>query len=92
MVLSGCRAFAWRSAPKPGRHQGRRHVVGLVEAHVDPGRHDLVDPVQHVLAEDVADYVAFIVTRPARVYIGEASPIAQFVKPLPGGGYLKQGI
>jgi len=42
--------------------------------------------------EDVADYVAFIVTRPARVYIAEASPIAQALKPLPSGGYLKPGI
>lgn len=42
--------------------------------------------------EDVADYVAFVVTRPARVYIAEASPIAQYLKPLPSGGYLKPGI
>lgn len=42
--------------------------------------------------EDVADYVAFIVTRPTRVYIGEVSPIAQALKPLPSGGYLKAGI
>ena len=42
--------------------------------------------------EDVADYVAFIVTRPARVYIGEVSPIAQYLKPLPSGGCLKPGI
>jgi NADP-dependent 3-hydroxy acid dehydrogenase YdfG len=42
--------------------------------------------------EDVADYIAFIVTRPARVYIGEASPVPQLMKPLPGSGYLKPGI
>lgn len=42
--------------------------------------------------EDVADYVAFIVTRPARFYIGEASPMAQYLKPLPNGSYLKPGI
>lgn len=55
------------------------------ENHVD-------DQSKLLLPEDVADYVAFIVTRPARVYIGEASPIAQFMKPLPSGGYLKPGI
>ncbi|MEX5567293.1 SDR family oxidoreductase [Pseudomonas syringae] len=42
--------------------------------------------------EDVADYVAFIVTRHPRVYIGEVSPIAQALKPLPGSGFLKPGI
>ena len=55
------------------------------ENHVDD-RSTLLQP------EDVADYVAFIVTRPARVYIGEVSPIAQALKPLPGGGFLKPGI
>ena len=53
--------------------------------HVDD-RSKLLQP------EDVADYVAFIVTRPDRVYIAEASPIAQALKPLPGSGYLKPGI
>jgi 3-oxoacyl-[acyl-carrier protein] reductase len=42
--------------------------------------------------EDVADYVAFIVTRPARVYIGEVSLVPQLMKPLPSGNYLKPGI
>ncbi|WFP65620.1 MULTISPECIES: SDR family oxidoreductase [unclassified Mesorhizobium] len=42
--------------------------------------------------EDVAEYVAFIVTRPARVYIGEASPVPQFMKAAPAGNYLKPGI
>lgn len=42
--------------------------------------------------EDVAEYVAFIVTRPARVYIGEATPVPQFMKPPPSGNYLKAGI
>jgi len=55
------------------------------ENHVDD-RSKLLQP------EDVADYVAFIVTRPDRVYIAEASPIAQALKPLPGSGYLKPGI
>lgn len=55
------------------------------ENHIDD-RSTLLQP------EDVADYVTFIVTRPARVYIGEVSPIAQYLKPLPGGGWLKPGI
>jgi NADP-dependent 3-hydroxy acid dehydrogenase YdfG len=42
--------------------------------------------------EDIADYIAFIVTRPDRVYIAEVSPIAQYLKPLPSGGFLKPGI
>jgi 3-oxoacyl-[acyl-carrier protein] reductase len=45
-----------------------------------------------LLPEDIADVVAFIVTRPDRVYIAEVSPIAQFMKPLPGTGNLKHGI
>ncbi|OJU49966.1 MAG: hypothetical protein BGO03_01220 [Mesorhizobium sp. 61-13] len=55
------------------------------ENHVDD-RSTLLQP------EDIADYVAFIVTRPARVYIAEATPVSQFMKPLPGTGYLKPGI
>ena len=55
------------------------------ENHVD-NRETLLQP------EDVADYVAFIVTRHPRVYIGEVSPIAQYLKPLPSGGFLKPGI
>ncbi|MCW8060637.1 SDR family oxidoreductase [Agrobacterium tumefaciens] len=50
------------------------------------------DRSQLLQPEDVADYVAFIVTRHPRVYIGEVSPIAQALKPLPGGGWLKPGI
>jgi len=42
--------------------------------------------------EDVAEYVAFIVTRPDRVYIGEASPVPQFMKPAPNPNNLKPGI
>ncbi|MDQ7250516.1 SDR family oxidoreductase [Dongia sedimenti] len=55
------------------------------ENHID-------DQSKLLLPEDVADYVAFIVTRPARVYIGEASPVPQFMKPLPSGNFLKPGI
>lgn len=42
--------------------------------------------------EDVADYVAFIVTRPERVYIGEVSIVPQFMKPMPKPSNLKGGI
>jgi hypothetical protein len=42
--------------------------------------------------EDVAEYVAFIVTRPARVSIAEASPVSQFMKPIPNPSNLKPGI
>jgi len=45
-----------------------------------------------LLSEDVADHVAFIVTRPARVYIGEASLAPQFMKPMPNSSNLKPGI
>jgi 3-oxoacyl-[acyl-carrier protein] reductase len=55
------------------------------ENHVD-------DHSKLLLPEDVADYVAFIVTRPARVYIGEASPVPQFMKPMPNSSNLKPGI
>jgi NADP-dependent 3-hydroxy acid dehydrogenase YdfG len=55
------------------------------ENHVDD-RSKLLQP------EDVADYITFIVTRPDRVYIAEVSPIAQYLRPLPSGGYLKPGI
>jgi len=55
------------------------------ENHVD-------DHSKLLLPEDVADYVAFIVTRPARVYIGEATPVPQFMKPMPNTNNLKAGI
>jgi NADP-dependent 3-hydroxy acid dehydrogenase YdfG len=55
------------------------------ENHVD-------DHSKLLLPEDVADYVAFIVTRPARVYIGEAAPVPQFMKPSPNASNLKPGI
>jgi 3-oxoacyl-[acyl-carrier protein] reductase len=55
------------------------------ENHVD-------DHSKLLLPEDVADYVAFIVTRPNRVYIAEASPISQFMKPVPNALNLKPGI
>jgi NADP-dependent 3-hydroxy acid dehydrogenase YdfG len=42
--------------------------------------------------EDVAEYVAFIVTRPKRVYIGEVSILPQFMKPTPNPSNLKPGI
>lgn len=50
------------------------------------------DRSQLLQPEDVAEYIAFIVTRHDRVYIGEVSPIAQQLKPLPGSGWLKPGI
>lgn len=55
------------------------------ENHID-------DNSKLLLPEDVAEYVAFIVTRPARVYIGEAVPVPQFMKPMPSGNNLKPGI
>jgi 3-oxoacyl-[acyl-carrier protein] reductase len=55
------------------------------ENHIDD-RSKLLQP------EDIADWVAFIVTRPDRVYIAEVDPIAQALRPLPSGGYLKPGI
>ncbi|MGX5850584.1 SDR family oxidoreductase [Mesorhizobium sp. PL10] len=55
------------------------------ENHID-------DHSKLLLPEDVADYVAFIVTRPARVYIGEASPVPQFMKPMPNSNNLKPGV
>ncbi|MDG4882037.1 SDR family NAD(P)-dependent oxidoreductase [Mesorhizobium sp. WSM4884] len=55
------------------------------ENHVD-------DHSKLLLPEDVADYVAFIVTRPARVYISEAMPVPQYMKPLPSSNNLKPGI
>jgi len=42
--------------------------------------------------QDVAEYVTFVVTRPARVYIGEVSPVPQFMKPVPMPSNLKAGI
>ena len=42
--------------------------------------------------QDVAEYVAFIVTRPKRVYIGEASIVPQFMKPTLTPSNLKPGI
>ncbi|MBY5841301.1 SDR family oxidoreductase [Rhizobium leguminosarum] len=55
------------------------------ENHVD-------DHSKLLLPEDVAEYVAFIVTRPDRVYIGEASPVPQFMKPMPSANNLKAGV
>lgn len=55
------------------------------ENHVD-------DQSKLLQPEDVAEYVAFIVTRPDRVYIGEASPVPQFMKPAPNPANLKAGI
>ncbi|RVB80592.1 MULTISPECIES: SDR family oxidoreductase [unclassified Mesorhizobium] len=55
------------------------------ENHID-------DHSKLLLPEDVADCVAFIVTRPARVYIGEASPVPQFMKPMPNTNNLKPGV
>jgi NADP-dependent 3-hydroxy acid dehydrogenase YdfG len=45
-----------------------------------------------LLPEDIADVVAFIVTRPDRVYTAEVSLTSQFMKPLPGSLNLKPGI
>lgn len=45
-----------------------------------------------LMPDDVADYVTFVVTRPNRVYIGEASLTSQFMKPLPTSNNLKEGI
>ncbi|MER9947290.1 SDR family oxidoreductase [Mesorhizobium sp. M0047] len=42
--------------------------------------------------QDIAEYVAFIVTRPDRVYIVEANLTSQYMKSLPGTGNLKAGI
>lgn len=42
--------------------------------------------------EDIAEYVAFIVTRADRVSIAEASPVSQFMKPMPNPNNLKAGI
>ena len=42
--------------------------------------------------EDVAEYIAFIVTRPDRVHIFEPTLISQYMKPQPGTGNLKAGI
>lgn len=55
------------------------------ENHVD-------DQSKLLQPEDVAEYVAFIVTRPARVSIAEASPVSQFMKPVPNPSNLKPGI
>jgi 3-oxoacyl-[acyl-carrier protein] reductase len=52
-----------------------------------------VDDLSKLLQpEDVAEYVAFIVTRPDRVYIGEASPVPQFMKPKASPNNLKPGV
>lgn len=45
-----------------------------------------------LLPEDVAEYVAFVATRPDRVYIAEASPVSQFTKPVKMPSNLKGGI
>jgi NADP-dependent 3-hydroxy acid dehydrogenase YdfG len=42
--------------------------------------------------EDVAEYVAFVVTRPDRVCVVEATLTSQFMKPQPGTSNLKPGI
>lgn len=55
------------------------------ENHVD-------DHSKLLLPEDVAEYVAFIVTRPNRVYIAEGTLVPQAIKPRPGEAYLKPGI
>jgi NADP-dependent 3-hydroxy acid dehydrogenase YdfG len=64
---------------------------GAVDTQQRAENHD-DDRSKLLLPEDVADYVAFIVTRPDRVYIAEASPIPQSLKPVPSANYLKQGI
>ncbi|CDZ55171.1 SDR family oxidoreductase [Neorhizobium galegae] len=43
-------------------------------------------------AQDIAEYVTFIVTRPDRVCIVEANITSQFMKAQPGTGNLKAGI
>lgn len=52
----------------------------------DDDRSKLLQP------EDVAEYIAFIVTRPDRVYIGDGTLISQFLRPLPADTHLKSGI
>ncbi|WP_086643861.1 SDR family oxidoreductase [Acetobacter sp. DsW_063] len=52
-----------------------------------------VDDESHLLQpQDIAEYISFIVTRPARVYIDEVSLVPQAMKPKPKPSYLKPGI
>ena len=55
------------------------------ENHVD-------DQSKLLQPQDVAEYIAFIVTRPDRVHIFEPTLLSQFMKPQPGTGNLKPGI
>ncbi|WP_064713545.1 SDR family oxidoreductase [Rhizobium bangladeshense] len=64
---------------------GAAETQQRAENHVD-------DPANLLKPEDVADYIAFIVTRPHRVYIDEASLVPQAMKPRPREAYLKPGI
>ncbi|MBE0578768.1 SDR family NAD(P)-dependent oxidoreductase [Devosia sp.] len=50
------------------------------------------DQAKLLQPQDVAEYVAFIVTRPDHVYILDANLTSQHMKPLPGTGNLKSGI
>lgn len=50
------------------------------------------DQSKLLLPQDVAEYVAFVVTRPDRVYVVEATLTSQFMKPQPGTSNLKPGI
>lgn len=52
-----------------------------------------VDDVEKLLQpQDVAEYIAFIATRPDRVHIVEPTLMSQYMKPLPGTSNLKPGI
>jgi NADP-dependent 3-hydroxy acid dehydrogenase YdfG len=64
---------------------------GAVDTQQRAENHD-DDRSKLLLPEDVAEYVAFIVTRPERVYIGEGSLMSEFMKPAPSANNLKQGI
>jgi NADP-dependent 3-hydroxy acid dehydrogenase YdfG len=66
-------------------------LPGAVDTQQRAENHD-DDRSKLLLPEDVAEYVAFIVTRPDRVYIGEATLMSEFMKPAPSANNLKQGI
>lgn len=52
-----------------------------------------VDDVEKLLQpQDVAEYIAFIATRPDHVHIFEPTLLSQHMKPQPGTGNLKPGI
>ena len=56
-LSGGCAAFVDGAAAQAREVQGGRHVVLIERADVGPGRDDLVDPVQDVVAEHDVEVV-----------------------------------